>query len=368
MDLYMSEFTIAANQFDNVNVNIYDTLSGAIMELDSLGGNYIPAKSVVGIIGGEQISTVNGMQFFVRKTASVAPTSTASYGFVSEVFGSQVSPYIDTGKKLYIAVTSTGGQTQLYNITTSGGHTLSDFVNTWLSANIPNTTAYVATGGNIYIRHNLGGDIYLSDVENGTSNGLLVQLGLDSNTNMDVFEAAHMNVIGSATVSTTTNVTGSGTGVHVNIDLSLADEYQISSIAATGSGYAVGDRFSISGALLNGTHPANDLVLRVQSVNGTGGVTGLSYYSGKPAIQYATVISGWMPLTYTANEGSPSALPLDGTYWFYSTISHVDIMVNQNGEWKGYRSSRLGLQWRVIYIRQDQKLEIYVIEITPHKY
>jgi len=39
-----------------------------------------------------------------------------------------------------------------------------------------------------------------------------------------------------------------------------------------------------------------------------------------------------------------------------------------NGEWKGYRSSRLGLQWRVIYIRQDQKLEIYVIEITPHKY
>jgi addiction module RelE/StbE family toxin len=38
------------------------------------------------------------------------------------------------------------------------------------------------------------------------------------------------------------------------------------------------------------------------------------------------------------------------------------------GEWKGYRSSRLGLQWRVIYFRQDQELEIYVIEITPHKY
>ena len=38
------------------------------------------------------------------------------------------------------------------------------------------------------------------------------------------------------------------------------------------------------------------------------------------------------------------------------------------GEWKGYRSSRLGLQWRVIYFRQDQQLEIYVIELTPHKY
>jgi len=38
------------------------------------------------------------------------------------------------------------------------------------------------------------------------------------------------------------------------------------------------------------------------------------------------------------------------------------------GDWKGYRSSRLGLQWRVIYFRQDQQLEVYVIEITPHKY
>lgn len=38
------------------------------------------------------------------------------------------------------------------------------------------------------------------------------------------------------------------------------------------------------------------------------------------------------------------------------------------GEWKGYRSSRLGLQWRLIYFRQDQELEIYVIEMTPHKY
>lgn len=38
------------------------------------------------------------------------------------------------------------------------------------------------------------------------------------------------------------------------------------------------------------------------------------------------------------------------------------------GDWKGYRSSRLGILWRVIYFRQDQQLEVYVIEITPHKY
>ena len=38
------------------------------------------------------------------------------------------------------------------------------------------------------------------------------------------------------------------------------------------------------------------------------------------------------------------------------------------GDWKGFRSSRLGIQWRVIYFRQDQHLEVYVIQITPHKY
>ncbi len=38
------------------------------------------------------------------------------------------------------------------------------------------------------------------------------------------------------------------------------------------------------------------------------------------------------------------------------------------GHWKGFRSSRLGIQWRVIYCREDKQLEVYVIEITPHKY
>lgn len=38
------------------------------------------------------------------------------------------------------------------------------------------------------------------------------------------------------------------------------------------------------------------------------------------------------------------------------------------GEWKGYRSSRLGIQWRVIYKIENEILEIHVFEITPHQY
>ncbi len=38
------------------------------------------------------------------------------------------------------------------------------------------------------------------------------------------------------------------------------------------------------------------------------------------------------------------------------------------GEWKGHRSSRLGLQWRVIYRVVADALLVQVIQITPHDY
>ena len=38
------------------------------------------------------------------------------------------------------------------------------------------------------------------------------------------------------------------------------------------------------------------------------------------------------------------------------------------GEWKGYRSSRLGLQWRVIYRVVADALLVRVVKVTPHDY
>jgi addiction module RelE/StbE family toxin len=39
-----------------------------------------------------------------------------------------------------------------------------------------------------------------------------------------------------------------------------------------------------------------------------------------------------------------------------------------SGEWRGYRSSRLGLQWRVIYRVVAEKLRFQVASITAHDY
>jgi addiction module RelE/StbE family toxin len=39
-----------------------------------------------------------------------------------------------------------------------------------------------------------------------------------------------------------------------------------------------------------------------------------------------------------------------------------------SGEWKGHRSSRLGLQWRVIYRVVANVFLIQVIQVTAHDY
>ena len=38
------------------------------------------------------------------------------------------------------------------------------------------------------------------------------------------------------------------------------------------------------------------------------------------------------------------------------------------GKWKGYRSSRLGIQYRVIYLVEKQEVAIYVVELNAHDY
>lgn len=38
------------------------------------------------------------------------------------------------------------------------------------------------------------------------------------------------------------------------------------------------------------------------------------------------------------------------------------------GEWKGFRSSRLNIQYRVIYQMNGKALYVNVVEVTPHDY
>jgi hypothetical protein len=42
--------------------------------------------------------------------------------------------------------------------------------------------------------------------------------------------------------------------------------------------------------------------------------------------------------TYTASDTAPDVDPADGRLWFYSSVSDVDIMIQDNGAWRGYQN------------------------------
>lgn len=53
------------------------------------------------------------------------------------------------------------------------------------------------------------------------------------------------------------------------------------------------------------------------------------------------VLSNWVsyPLfNYTADNTAPDTDPVNGTLWYYSTPSQVDIMIQDNGVWYGYQN------------------------------
>ena len=39
-----------------------------------------------------------------------------------------------------------------------------------------------------------------------------------------------------------------------------------------------------------------------------------------------------------------------------------------SGQWRGFRSSRLNRQWRVIYRVRKDVFQIHVVEVNPHDY
>ncbi len=50
------------------------------------------------------------------------------------------------------------------------------------------------------------------------------------------------------------------------------------------------------------------------------------------------LLSNWVIPTYVASNDSPGQDPDNGTYWYYSAVNQVDIMIQSSGTWRGYRT------------------------------
>jgi hypothetical protein len=49
------------------------------------------------------------------------------------------------------------------------------------------------------------------------------------------------------------------------------------------------------------------------------------------------ILSNWTVFVFTASDTAPDQDPDDGQLWYYSTVSDVDIMIQDNGTWQGYQ-------------------------------
>ena len=304
--------------------------------LDATGGQAIPAGSVYAQYGFD--GGFNQGPVYLWERLATGPTVITGTTTGWTLSGLVESP---TTMGIKVSIPGSSSLSNYYNMTIQNGMTPTQFVTAWAAAGAPYTTCAVTTDGGIQITHTAGGEILLFDqiltgVNQGKPSGVLSQIGIVKGTTTGVKYGVSREQSFSITPNTT-----SGTGANAVITIApIYGKYNLigTGVSSGGTGYAVGDTLTFLGTQLGGTSPANNLVCVVTAVTG-GVIDAVTYVSGNPLPQqYATQLSNWVPLTYTANEGAPVALPTDKTNWFYSVVDEVDIMVNYNGAWKGYRN------------------------------
>jgi len=331
LNLALSEYSTTTGSWSGANVSFYRNDVDAISALDSTGGKAIP------------VGTVFGKYCFNNNYTDAPLGLLRRFATGPTVFTSPIAdPTLTSGNKLTVYVSAPGevvgdGLPGISRTFYNSDTTLASFVNDWQLAQIPYTTASITTDGALQITHTLGGEIIIDQRgDDGLITGILAELGFydDSFTPLDVSVRAGPIIPYYNLGASPTATNGGGSGASFNIKVGTS--YEIIS-ASSGTGYTVGDEVTISYAQLGGLSSSNNLKVTVTGVN-SGAIVSVAYKSGTPNFSYALQISNWELLTYTANEGAPVQNPANGTKWFYSTPSSVDIMVNKNGVWKGYRN------------------------------
>jgi len=340
LDPMFSQYSALTASWSAKNTTLATSDWSATTMLDPTGGAAIPAGTTYAQYNFNGEWAASAVNFFTR--AALGPTICT--GTETDVTFSSLTVSPAT---VYVSI-STPNSDSLdtgYSFTISNGDSATDFVTKYLSANIPYTTAYIDTNGSIVLEHTLGGEIVLSDyiqtagADQGTSADVLSQAGFVVGTT-EYTKYGSDNVTTFANKATTT--TGGGSALTLNVTWSYSN-YIVTVGNNAGTGYAVGDIVTVAGTSLGGAAPANSVVCKVTAVS-SGAVTdlspkgGTSPSNGVPNLSFQVQISNWVSLSFTANEGAPVAAPANGTNWFYSVVDEVDIMVQANGQWNGYKN------------------------------
>jgi hypothetical protein len=336
VDLVVSKYSAGRATFVTQSCNLYTTDQYATYTLglpysnglDISGATSIPAGTTYAQYGWG--GTVNSSPIYLKSRINTGATV---------VTGINTSPSFALSAVLYVKVSRPGSTTlssqYAVGMPSTGTVGASEFVTAWQASGIPNTTAAVASNGAIQLTHIYGGEIVLDDYIDGVSNGVIAEAGFDVGVTTGVWYGEFSSYNNNAAAATG----GSGTSATFHVT-SYGDKYAIS-LNSGGVDFVVGDLLTISGSILGGQAPDNSIHITVESINDYGGGVGpivTFAYEGVAAPRYTTQLSNWVALDYVANEGAPADNPSNDSYWFHSVIDQVDIMVNKNGVWKGYKN------------------------------
>ena len=144
-------------------------------------------------------------------------------------------------------------------------------------------------------------------------------------------------VPGTATVAPAVTVTLTGTSVSAFITAVSA------AVGSSEFASYVSASVNSVGAIVFTHSAGGDIILK----NGTGtplttaGFTTATTFC-RAGASSSLILSYWVgtpTFTYSASSVAPDQDPASGTYWYYSaTTSNADIMIQNNGEWRGYQT------------------------------
>jgi hypothetical protein len=338
----VSEYNAVTGSFVAKSVTLATNNWEADATIDATGGQAIPVGTVYAQYDSDYPFNNRTSPIYLWERAATG--STVATG--TETAFTIALPYSLATATFTVqtSIPNTTSLSSVYTVTIPDNCTPLQFVTNWLAAAIPYTTALLTTDDAVQLVHTQGGEIVINDLiptagaNQGFSATILTQAGFVSGSTPFVQRGG--TIAGGAMAFTGIATTGgSGAGLTVNVSIQRSGIYAITGtgVAAGGTGYAVGNTITVSGALLAGVVTTNDLVLTVVSVT-LGIVNAVTFDTGTAISNYYTQVSNWIPLVFTANEGAPVAAPAQGTNWFWSVIDQVDIMVQSGGQWNGYKN------------------------------
>lgn len=178
---------------------------------------------------------------------------------------------------------------------------------------------------------------------------------LDNDTGtLKVFSRTPGETIVTGTVQNPTFVAGDKFEVSVSLpnDANLTSPVEITLTGTDAAGFvadwiAAGIPYTSIEVTTNGriqiTHDAGGVILLDETYVGAGSAINAAGFDASTELVRENnigqlILSNWEVLEYFASEDEPGQDPLDGTRWFYSAIDEADIMIQDDGAWKGYRN------------------------------